>query len=108
MSKRSLLDRKLYVLTENEVATWSSVRRRMGRDDFGCLLCGKRFKGGDAIRFIYANFEDSPIKLGNFFVCSDCDDEDEVCLDKAAELVTTINPILADKLRHNDFAISAM
>jgi hypothetical protein len=38
-----------------------------------CVLCTKRFKAGDAARWIYCNSTPGQC-TGNFFVCSDCDD----------------------------------
>ena len=95
----SILSGKLYVLTPETVAKWNLARNRVGRNDFGCLLCGTYFKENDRIRFIIANKKESPFKLSNFFVCELCDDGDERCLERASSLVENINPILMDRLK---------
>jgi hypothetical protein len=100
VARSNLLSRTPHVLAEDEVKTWRKVRGRMGKDDFGCLLCGRMFQAGDTIRWIYANFKDSPFRYGNFHICSDCDSgDDRDCLERAASAIPTVNRVLAVRLK---------
>lgn len=61
-----------------QVATEEHIKAKwggMGRQ-FRCQLCGHAFQVGDAWRFIYSNFKDSPVRGGNFIVCAGCDGPD--------------------------------
>lgn len=73
----SFTNQKPFVVTPDEHKQFSRGRR------FNCRLCGHDFKPGDTVRWVYANFPESPVKSGNFFVCSDCDGLD--VLQRAAE-----------------------
>jgi hypothetical protein len=56
------------------------------RGKLRCRLCDHLFIEGETVRFIFANFKDSPSKYGNFFVCIRCDTgDDKSVLEKAAE-----------------------
>ena len=70
----SFTDGKPRVATvENLAARWNG---RPNGEHFRCRLCGPRFKVGDVWRFVYSNFEGSPFRWGNFFVCVTCDGAD--------------------------------
>lgn len=74
----SLLTGKPTVATaEHLKLKWSG-----STDNFRCGLCGYRFKVGNVWRFVFANFEASPSKAGNFLVCVSCDGSD--VLERAA------------------------
>lgn len=74
----SFMDRKAFQVTEETHAAFKKIRKR-----FNCKLCGRVFAVGDTARWIYANFKDSPVRCGNFFVCGKCDAEDSTVLDRA-------------------------
>jgi hypothetical protein len=56
---------------------------------FRCRLCGYKFKVGSAFRWVFANFEASPSRCGNFLVCEVCDGED--VLNRAAKQEETFS-----------------
>ncbi len=67
----SFTDQKPFIATEENIhSPWNGYRD--GRN-FRCGFCGKKFKVGDIVRWVYTN--DSNIKgvAGNPFVCSECD-----------------------------------
>lgn len=71
----SFTDCKPFVVTDEQTKLkWG------GRDDnFGCKLCGHKFKAGDTARFIFGNGK-AGIRCGNFFACSLCDQGDQKTL----------------------------
>lgn len=40
-----------------------------GKRRFQCSMCGHEFAVGDVAKWVYANYADSPVRCGNFFVC---------------------------------------
>lgn len=74
-SVMNFTDRKPFVVEENTLASFKRVKKR-----FNCKLCGRDFAVGDTARWIYANFAESPVRCGNFFVCGKCDAEDKIVL----------------------------
>ena len=75
----SFTDRKPFTVTPELHASFTRLKKR-----FNCKLCGHEFVVGDTGRWIYANFKDSPVRCGNFFVCGKCDAEDGIVLGCAA------------------------
>lgn len=59
------------------------TKRKWG-SGFSCKLCGLKFKEGHAVRWIYANGTPG-MPTGNFFVCSNCDGPDELCMKRGKE-----------------------
>ena len=69
----SFTDQKPWVVTEDQTKLhWGS--NKLGK--LRCQLCGHTFKTGDTCRFVFANFENSPFRGGNFFTCAECDSPD--------------------------------
>lgn len=62
----SFTDRKPFVVTAENVATFKRIKK-----SYHCALCGHRFSEGDGARWIYAN--NTTGSPGNFFVCAPCD-----------------------------------
>lgn len=75
----SFTDCKPFVIDAETFKAFHRVKKR-----FNCKLCGKIFAEGDGARWIYANFKDSPVHCGNFFVCASCDGSNEDVLKRAA------------------------
>jgi len=74
MSKRDFTDQKPFVVTKGDLKRpWG--RYRDGRY-FRCGLCGRFFKEGDVIRWVYLG--GTGFKYGNKFVCENCDCKDVV------------------------------
>lgn len=48
---------------------------------FNCKLCGREFKVGDSIRWVFAG----PQNFRNFFVCNNCDGPNDDLIQKAKE-----------------------
>jgi hypothetical protein len=76
----SFTDRQPFVVTAKQLAGFKRSAKR-----FNCSLCGHEFTEGDTARWIYANFKESPVRSGNFFVCQTDDGPDADVLKKAAE-----------------------
>lgn len=68
-------DQKPFVVSKERLEGFQNVKKR-----FNCKLCGHDFKEGDTARWVYANFAESPVRCGNFFVCGKCDAPSDVLL----------------------------
>ena len=64
----SFTNQQPFSVTNNDISGFTG-----GRRSFNCSLCGHVFVVGDVARWVYANFADSPVRCGNFFVCQNCD-----------------------------------
>ena len=72
---------KPHTLTPEEYGGFKNVKKL---PSLGCMLCGAKFKAGDAIRWVYSNDKGSTWKYGNFFVCGGCDTGDNRELQRKA------------------------
>lgn len=77
-------NRKPFAVTADRIKAF-----KRGRERWNCSLCGHEFQEGDTARWIYANFTESPVRSGNFFVCPSCDGTDADVLRRAAESFKT-------------------
>lgn len=70
----SFTDGKPWVATEQHAkAPWGGTK---SGKRFRCGVCGHRFQVGDTVRFVFANFKESPSRYGNFLTCAWCDGPD--------------------------------
>ena len=86
----SFTDRKRHIASKKDIgAKW-------GSGSFGCMICGHNFQENDGYRWIYANAGNGPFRYGNFFVCDNCDQGDDICLKTAADLINQMkgHPII--------------
>lgn len=71
------LSGKAFTVSQETFDAFSRLKKK-----FGCKLCGHTFAVGDIGRWIYCN--GTPHQTtGNFFVCSKCDEPNEVLMPKA-------------------------
>lgn len=75
----SFTDRRPFQVTDE----FKKAVSHNGRKRFNCKLCGHDFVTGDTARWIFANFSESKVRCGNFFVCDKCDAKDEIVLECA-------------------------
>lgn len=71
----SFTDGKQFQVSQEILVAMKRANKR-----FHCPLCGHDFTAFDRARWVFANFKESPVACGNFFVCEKCDAPNDVLL----------------------------